>query len=131
MVKHARPLSPHLTIYKPQLTSVLSILHRISGFVLFLGGIALGLWLLALASGPEVYGRLQLHMQSWYGENLLILLLFALLYHLCNGIRHLCWDAGLGFSLPAVYRSGAAVLAATLVLGVLYLLLFYSGAARA
>ena len=124
-MKHDRPISPHISIYKPQLTSVLSILHRITGLFLFLGGILLGLWLLALASGPKIYQVLQLHLQAWYGENLLILLLFALLYHLCNGIRHLCWDAGWGFSLVAVYRSGFVVLGASLLLGILYLLLFF------
>ena len=111
-----RPLSPHLQIYKPQLTSVLSITHRATGIFLTLGALALCYWLLALAAGPETYARLVAHLGAWYGRLLLAAFLFSLYFHLCNGVRHLFWDAGLGFELRTVYVSGYAVIAVAVVL---------------
>ncbi|MGO1119611.1 succinate dehydrogenase, cytochrome b556 subunit [Rhodovibrionaceae bacterium A322] len=114
-----RPLSPHLQVYKPQITSALSILHRITGVALAAGTLLLVAWLVAAASGPEAYNA----MQNFLGSVLGLLLLFgwsvALFYHLCAGIRHLFWDAGLGFELPTVYRSAYLVLAGTALLTVL------------
>ncbi len=111
-----RPLSPHLQVYRPQLTSLLSISHRASGVFLALGAIALVYWLSALAAGPEVFAQAQILASSWYGHVLLVLWSLALFYHLCNGIRHLCWDAGYGFELRQVYASGYLVLVAAVVL---------------
>jgi len=113
---HNRPLSPHLQIYRPQLTSVLSITHRASGLLLTLGTVALVYWLAALASGPQAYAEARALMGSLAGRLALLLWTLALFYHLCNGIRHLFWDAGYGFELGTVYRSGYAVLAATVLL---------------
>ncbi|MDX1512620.1 MAG: succinate dehydrogenase, cytochrome b556 subunit [Gammaproteobacteria bacterium] len=104
-----RPLSPHLQVYKPQLTSVLSITHRATGVALAVGGIGLAYWLLALAAGPDAYATAQALFGSWLGKLILFGFSFALFYHLCNGIRHLFWDAGLGFELETVYASGWAV----------------------
>lgn len=105
-----RPLSPHLQIYRPQLTSVLSITHRATGVFLSLGTLLLSAWLLALADGPQAYLNFQNFTASWIGMLLLIGWSASLYYHLCNGIRHLFWDAGLGFDLQNTYRSGWAVL---------------------
>jgi succinate dehydrogenase / fumarate reductase cytochrome b subunit len=114
-----RPLSPHLQIYRPQLTSVLSISHRLSGLLLFAGALLLVYWLMALAAGDEAFARAQSALGSGLGRLILLPLTFALFYHLCNGIRHLLWDAVLGLELRTVYRSGYLVLAAstTLTLG--------------
>ena len=101
-----RPLSPHLTIYKPQLTSVLSITHRATGVALSVGSLLLVCWIFAAASGPAEFAALQAFMGSWFGYLLLIGFSYSLFYHLCNGIRHLFWDAGWGFELDQVYRSG-------------------------
>ena len=111
MQKSQRPLSPHLQIYRPQLTSVLSITHRATGIALVLGTLVLVYWLLAAASGAEAYGSAQQLLGSWPGRILLLGFSFALFFHLCNGIRHLFWDAGLGFELKTAYASGKAVIA--------------------
>jgi len=116
-----RPLSPHLQVYRPQLTSVLSISHRASGVALTAGSVVLALWLLALAGGPESFARAQAILGSLPGKLLMFLFTFALLYHLCNGVRHLFWDAGYGFELETVYASGKA---AVIVSGVLTLVVW-------
>jgi succinate dehydrogenase / fumarate reductase cytochrome b subunit len=111
-----RPLSPHLQVYRPQITSVLSILHRMTGALLALGLPALAAWLLAAAAGPESFATAQALAGSWIGQLFLFAWSFALFYHLCNGIRHLFWDAGLGFELPTVQASGLTALAAATAL---------------
>ena len=113
-----RPLSPHLQVYRPQLTSMLSILHRITGVGLAVGTLLLVYWLAAAAGGAESYAAAQGFIGSFFGQLLLFGWTVALFYHLANGIRHLFWDAGYGFELPTVQRSGLAVLAATAVLTV-------------
>lgn len=118
MAQRERPLSPHLQIYRPQLTSVLSITHRATGIFLTLGALVLAGWLLALAAGPEAFEAAQGHFGAWYGQALLLLWSVSLFYHLANGVRHLFWDAGYGFELHQVYASGYAVLLATAVLTV-------------
>ena len=115
-----RPLSPFMIgpYYKPQLTSMLSITHRVTGMGLSFGTLLLAGWLIALASGPEAYASYSRHMLAPYGQLLLLGWSWALLYHLCNGIRHLFWDIGRGFDLPSAYRSGYAVIAVSGVLTV-------------
>jgi succinate dehydrogenase / fumarate reductase cytochrome b subunit len=114
-----RPLSPHLQIYRPQLTSVLSILHRLTGLALGLGAVLLAWWLHALAAGPEAYAGLLGLLGSWLGLVVLFGLTFAGFYHLCNGVRHLLWDLGYGLELASVYRSGWAVVAGSAALTVI------------
>ena len=116
MESRNRPLSPHIQVYQPQITSVLSITHRITGVALSVGTLLLVWWLIAAASGPEAYARVQGFAGSWFGYLLLFAWSISLFYHLCNGIRHLFWDAGYGFELPTAYASGWAVIAATAVL---------------
>ena len=113
-----RPISPHLQVYKPQLTSVLSILHRITGVALAIGTILRVYWLIAAASGPEAFAGAEALIGSWLGRILLFGWTFALYFHLTNGIRHLFWDAGFGFELKTVYASGwtAVALAVALTL---------------
>jgi succinate dehydrogenase / fumarate reductase, cytochrome b subunit len=108
-----RPLSPHLQIYRPQLTSVLSITHRATGLALSVGSIALVWWLVAVASGKREFALAQEFWGSWLGMLLLLAWTFSLFFHLCNGIRHLAWDAGYGFDLKQVYRTGWAVVGAS------------------
>jgi succinate dehydrogenase / fumarate reductase cytochrome b subunit len=116
MTTGERPLSPHLQIYRWQITMTLSILHRATGMWLAFGTLLLARWLLALASGPEAYAPVQEWNASWLGRLFLFSWTWALFYHLCNGIRHLAWDAGLGFEIPNVYRSGWAVVIASVAL---------------
>lgn len=120
MANTNRPLSPHLQVYDMlQITALLSILHRITGVFLGLGMLLVIWWLVALASGPEYYNYVLGVAGSWIGRLVLFGFTAALFYHLCNGIRHLFWDAGRGFEIPAVYRSGWTVVIASLVLTVL------------
>ncbi len=113
-----RPLSPHLGIYRPQISSVLSILHRISGIFLAIGIIGLAYWLSALAGGPAAYADAVAVLGSGAGKLALFLWLLAFCYHFLNGIRHLFWDAGLGFEIQQVIRSGWAVLIGAALLAV-------------
>jgi succinate dehydrogenase / fumarate reductase cytochrome b subunit len=113
MSNRARPLSPHLQIYRPQITSTMSILHRITGILLSLGAFVLAWWLLAVAQGDEAYARAAACLASPFGKLALFGFSLALVYHLLNGIRHLLWDAGWGFRIPQVYKSGYTVVALT------------------
>lgn len=121
-----RPLSPHIQIYKPQLTSVLSILHRGTGIFLCLGAVVFAWWLTALALGPEPFAAVRLALGSWLGRLLLFAWTFSFFFHLCNGIRHLFWDAGLGFELRTAYASGKAVVAASVAMTILAFGLAYA-----
>ncbi len=106
-----RPLSPHIQVYRPQITSVLSILHRITGVALTVATLLLTYWLVAAAYGPEMFADAQAVMGSWIGQLVLWGFTFALYYHLANGIRHLAWDFGWGFELPRLRTTGLAVIA--------------------
>ena len=116
MATSKAPLAPHLQIYKWQLPMLLSIVHRGTGIFLSIGALLLSYWLLAIASGPPTYARVLILLRAWYGEALLAAFVFSLYYHLCNGIRHLFWDAGLGFDIKTAYRSGYLVIIVTLLL---------------
>ena len=117
--KKQRPLSPHLQVYRPQITSLLSILHRMMGVAMVIGAVLLIYWLAAAAYGPESFARAQALLGSWFGRLVLFGLTFALFFHLGNGIRHLFWDAGYGFDLPVLRASGIAVVVFALGLTVL------------
>ncbi len=115
-----RPLSPFMfpTWYRFQITSALSILHRLTGIALAVGSILLTWWLVAVAAGGQVFAATHAFLASPIGILLLFLWSVAFFYHLCNGIRHLVWDAGYGFEIRTAHLSGYAVLAATVVLTV-------------
>ena len=130
MISDPRPLSPHLQIYRWQLTSVLSILHRASGVWLSVGAILLVWWLGAAADGPESYAAFAHFMGSWFGLLLLFGWTVSLFYHLCNGIRHLWWDTGRGLELSSVYASGWSVVAATAALTIVAWIAGLSGWGR-
>ena len=121
-----RPLSPHLQIYKPQLTSILSILHRATGVTLSMGSIILVLWIIALTLGEETYAMFSLIVNHWFSKFVLLGFTFGLFYHLSNGIRHLFWDAGYGYDLKVAYISGSVVVVASLFFtAVTWLLIFF------
>lgn len=114
-----RPLSPHLQVYKPQLTSATSIFHRITGAALSLGTF-LVIWILvAAATGPEAYGIAIGFSSSIFGQLLLFGWTVALYYHTFNGIRHLIWDTVHLLDLDSAYKAGYAVLALTAVFTIL------------
>lgn len=113
-----RPLSPFMLgqYYRFQLTSGLSFIHRITGVGLSIGTLLLAGWLIALASGPDCYAAYAHQLKSWYGQLLLLGWSWALMYHLCNGIRHLIWDTVHAFDLPSTYKTGYIVVAASFIL---------------
>jgi succinate dehydrogenase / fumarate reductase cytochrome b subunit len=117
----SRPLSPHLSIYKPQITSTLSILHRITGFFLYIGLLYLA-WVMIFATFDNVvFAQLFLDLSvlifsSFFGKLILFCWILCLNYHTVNGIRHLIWDAGIGFSKDSVTRSGVVALFCAVVL---------------
>ena len=114
-----RPLSPHLGIYKLGYTMLLSGLHRITGCVATVGLLLFVWWLMALASGPAAYANAMKILSSPLGRFVLFGFAFSFIYHFCNGIRHLFWDAGFGFDLKDTYRSGWIVVAVSLIATVL------------
>jgi succinate dehydrogenase / fumarate reductase cytochrome b subunit len=109
MPSRERPLSPHLQIYRWQITMLMSILHRGTGIVLALGALGLAWWLHALAGGSDGYDAFSAMARSVPGLVVLFGFSVALVYHLLNGIRHLLWDAGWGYELPRLYASGYTV----------------------
>lgn len=117
-----RPLSPHLSVYRPEWTMVLSITHRFTGVGLAVGAALIAWWLLAAATDAEYFAAADGFLTSWFGDLVLFLSTIALWYHVCNGVRHLLWDAGWGLELEIAKRSGQAVVAATVVLTILTLL---------
>ncbi len=110
MAKVDRPLSPHLQVYRWQLTMALSIAHRASGIALTAGLILLAWWLLALAGGAETFAVVEWWKDSILGVLVLFGYTFVLAFHLANGVRHLVWDMGYGFDPDVAHRSGIAVL---------------------
>ena len=113
-----RPMSPFMLgqYYRFQFTSLLSIIHRITGVGLSVGTLLVAAWLIALAAGPQVYGQFAVHLTAWYGQVLLFGWTWALMYHLGNGIRHLFWDIGWGFDIKVAEKTGYAVVAFSLLL---------------
>ncbi|MBK1735454.1 succinate dehydrogenase, cytochrome b556 subunit [Halorhodospira abdelmalekii] len=111
-----RPLSPHLFIYRPQLTAMLSIIHRGTGAALSGGALLLVIWLLALAASPEAYALTMELLGHWLGLLVLLGITWMGAYHFCNGIRHLVWDTGRCLELSAVYRGGWLVIVMSMIL---------------
>lgn len=110
MSRDSRPLSPHLQVYRWQISSSLSILHRLTGVALTLGAFALVGWLLALASGQAAYAQISWAFGTLPAQLMLLGWTFCFFFHLCNGLRHLAWDAGYGFDKHVARRSGVVVL---------------------
>ena len=111
-----RPLSPHLQVYRPQMTSVMSILHRATGVVLTTGTFIVAAWLVSLALGKEAYDVVVMVIGHPLGQFVLFGYSVALIYHALNGVRHLGWDLGFGLTIPQVYKNGQIVLFLTVVL---------------
>ncbi len=112
----ARPLSPHLQIYRLPLPAILSITHRMTGVILSTGTILLAAWMIALAQGPQSFALAMMIVSHPLGQLVLFGYSAALCYHLCNGIRHLNWDRGQGLEIESVYRSGKITIAAAIIL---------------
>lgn len=114
-----RPLSPHLTIYRPQLTSITSILVRITGNALIVGAFLVIWWLLAASTSPEYFAIADGVTRSWFGKLVMLGSIWALWYHTLGGIRHLIWDNAVGLDLPTAYKLGWALVIGSFVLTVI------------
>lgn len=114
-----RPLSPHLTIYRPQLTSITSILTRITGNALLLGALLVVWWFLAAATGEGYFDVVNGILTSWFGDLVMFGSLWALWYHLLAGLRHLIWDNAMGLELATAEKLGWAVVGGSVVLTLL------------
>ncbi len=120
-----RPLSPHLQIYKPMLTMMMSILHRMTGAALYFGTLLLAWWLIAAASGESYYNFVGDLAGSFFGRLVLFGYTWALIHHLLGGVRHFIWDTGRGFELPTVEFMAQASAVAAAVLTVFVWVLGY------
>lgn len=118
-----RPLSPHLSIYRPQLTSITSILTRITGNALLLAALLIVWWFLAAATSPEAFARADGVITSFLGDLIMFLSLWALWYHTLAGVRHLIWDNAIGLDIETAYKLGYAVIGGSVILTVLTVLI--------
>jgi succinate dehydrogenase / fumarate reductase, cytochrome b subunit len=123
-----RPLSPHLQIYRPMLTMMLSIIHRITGSALYFGSALLVWWVFAVALGPDSYATFQSVAGSIPGQLILFGFTWALVHHLIGGLRHLVWDTGRGFDLATVELMARLSIAASVTITlVIWGLVLFSG----
>ena len=114
------PLSPHLQIYRWQVSSLLSITHRISGVINLLALILIFFWLLVLSFGENNYELFLISINSFFGKFVLIGFTWSMNFHLLSGIRHLIWDLGYGFEIKTANISGVIVIISSLVLTILF-----------
>lgn len=121
-----RPLSPHLGIYRPMLTMMMSIVHRITGGALYFGTLLLAWWLIAAATGPEAYAAFEACASSLLGRLVLFGYTWALIHHLLGGVRHFVWDMGKGFELGTVEWMARLSLAGSIVLTILVWVIAYA-----
>ena len=120
-----RPLSPHLQIYRPMLTMMMSIIHRATGVALYFGTVLLVWWLTAAATSDSYFDMVQGFFGHWFGRLVLFGFTWALLHHALGGLRHLLWDTGRGFDLPAVELMARANLGLSVVLTIVLWIIGY------
>lgn len=118
-----RPLSPHLSIYRPQMTSISSILTRITGNALIVAVLLIVWWLLAAAVGPDYFDTANAVLTSWFGDLVLTLSLWAIWYHYLAGLRHLLWDTGRGLEIKTAEMLGWVCVIGSVVLTILTLII--------
>lgn len=118
-----RPLSPHLMIYRPQMTSISSILIRITGTGLVVGALLVVWWFLAAATSAEYFATADAVITSWFGDLVMALSVWALWYHALGGLRHLYWDTGRGLEVEFAEKLGVVIIVLSVVLAVLTLLI--------
>ena len=116
------PLSPHLDIYQYQITWTVSIMHRLTGIAMMVGLLLITAWFLSAAFSKELFLVIDNFLQSWIGIFVIFGSLWAFWFHFLNGVRHLFWDAGYGFNLETVVRSGWTVVFGSIILTILSVL---------
>jgi len=117
------PLSPHLQIYRWQISSLLSIVHRISGVINLLALVLIFFWLIFLSFGESNYELFLLIINSFFGKFILIGFTWSMTFHLLSGVRHLVWDLGYGFEIKTANVSGIIVIISSLILTIIFWLL--------
>lgn len=117
-----RPLSPHLQIYRPQLTSITSILTRITGNALIVGALMITWWFVAAAAGPDAFATADAVLTSWFGKLVFLGSIWALWYHSLAGIRHLIWETGHGLDVRTAELLGWGCIGGSVALTLLTLL---------
>jgi succinate dehydrogenase / fumarate reductase cytochrome b subunit len=122
-----RPLSPHLTIWRWQVTMLASIMHRATGMALSMGAIVLAWWLISVSNGPEGYDSFMVYAAMPLGILVLFGFTWAFAYHFCNGIRHLAWDLGYGFEKHTASNTGFLVFALSIILAIAAFALVWTG----
>ena len=115
----ARPLSPHLQIYRPMLTTMMSIAHRLTGAALYVGTLLLAWWLVAAAAGPDYFTWVNGFFSSFIGRLVLFGYTWALIHHMLGGLRHFIWDTGRGFELDQVELLARMTIVGSVLLTVL------------
>lgn len=118
-----RPLSPHLTIYRPQFTSMLSIFHRLTGIGMTVTAVTAVIWFLGAAGSTDTFACIDGWITSWVGNLVLFVSLLGFWFHFCNGIRHLIWDLGYGFDVSRIERSAMITLGAAGILSLLTIII--------
>ena len=118
MKNNNKPLSPHLQIYKPQITSILSICHRFSGVILFFTCFLFSFWLFFMAFNDQIYNLINIFFSKTIGKIILFFITFSFSYHFLNGIRHLFWDFGYLYHLKNIYLSGLLVILLSLIINI-------------
>ncbi len=124
-IPRERPLSPHLQVYKPMLTTAMSIFHRLTGAALYFGMFLVVWWLIAAASGPVYFDLVNGFFGSWFGRIILFGYTWAAIHHMLGGLKHLVWDAGHGFELSTVERVARLQLGGSIVLTILIWVIAY------
>lgn len=118
-----RPLSPHLTIYRPQMTSMTSIFIRLTGNAMLVAALLIVWWFLAAATSESYFNMVNAIVTSWFGDLVMFLSLWALWYHMLGGIRHLIWDNAIGLDLDTAYKMGYIMIGGSVVLTILTVLI--------
>ncbi len=118
MTNNNKPLSPHLQIYKPQMTSILSISHRFTGLILFFSSFLICIWLFFMAFDTHLYNLINAFFSGTIGKTILFFITFSFSYHFLNGIRHLFWDFGYGYKVRNVYLTGIFVVLFSLLINI-------------
>ena len=124
---HARPLSPHLTIWRWQVTMLASIMHRATGMALSVGAMVLAWWLVSISNGPEGYDSFMVYAAMPLGLIVLFGFTWAFAFHFCNGIRHLAWDLGYGFEKHTASKTGFLVFALSFLIAIAAFALVWTG----
>ncbi len=125
-IRSKRPLSPHLTVFKPIPTMVMSIVHRITGSALYFGMLLFAWWIMAAAAGPEYFDWVNGIYGSWFGQLVLFGFTWALLHHMLGGLRHFVWDTGRGMDKASATTMAWATLAGSIILTLLVWIVGYA-----